>query len=252
MKEKLLKFLKNSPNDTWKLGNYILPTKLYSPRSKGSRVIDLRNFRKDSLKKISKHEQSVCNLLEPTKEVYIPEFPIPIYDKDLWLKLCRKWQVDEDEITGKTVLWIDFFFPYRQCVIEADGQQHHTDIIQYKSDLVRDDYLKTKYGILTYRFSKFLEDWGEGLRWMLDNTILEQNPMTFIEWSEGIVQSWKQLYSQELRVMKYLSTKSRKGIVYIERKALSFNTGGLIRNRESLERFNYIFHNLYGLIIQDI
>ena len=153
-------YLKGNPTYCFDLDEYTFP-KYY-----GS--VNLFNIRKVELLRRSKYalnfEQSlktdIPKLISKSNNKYlnciIPEFPIPIENKELWYDILNALEIDKSHFAWNTGYFkLDYLFPYFNCCIEIDSRYHFPNI---KYDMARDSYLFNMYGLNTIRLLNFGSD----------------------------------------------------------------------------------------------
>lgn len=211
-KLKLKKYLIKEEKENFKLGEYLIPKIIYSPRTKG-RVLDVEGYRNNSLspKNISIYEKEFYKVFKGYEYLFIPEFPIPIFDKELWISVCKEKDIKEEIILNKSLISIDFFFHLHHIAIEIDGVQHWENKVQKKSDEVRDEYLKRKYNLKTYRLPQFTDSAVWKLKEIGKENPQQETPFKFSFWNEGIVDNWMLCNGVEVKAMDVLEKyKSQK------------------------------------------
>lgn len=160
MNEKILKeFVRRNPNYSFRLGDYIIPSRLYSTHGK---IINLKDNRKLITEQTSKwspkfrlkYDKFLNSIPELSRKYisYIQEMPIIIENRDYWHSLCDIYKVNS--IRKETNYFIlDYFFPYLGFAVEIDSDYHN-----FYYDSARDKYNKIVYGIDTLRFYQYGHD----------------------------------------------------------------------------------------------
>lgn len=111
-------------------------------------ISNIQRLRGILLKRTSKTQERNLRRLEGwcKGERLIPEYPVLINNRDLWIELCRKYKLlDEDYCLG---FFLDCYIPSLGIAVETDSP-HHSGRIDY--DKARDEYIMKETGILIKR-----------------------------------------------------------------------------------------------------
>lgn len=157
MNEKILKeFVRRNPNYSFRLGDYTIPSRLYSTRGN---IINLEYNRKSitdqasewSPKFRSKYDKFLNSIPELSRKYisYIQEMPIIIENRNYWNSLCNIYNVDNIK-RDTNYFVLDYFFPYLGFAVEIDSNCHNKNY-----DIARDKYNKIVCGIDTLRFYQY-------------------------------------------------------------------------------------------------
>lgn len=166
MKSKILEHLKGNKSYIFTISKYQFPVYVINPGS-GSRV-NLESNRSEELRRPgSKYVKQFLHDW-PKKYSTIPEFPIIIENRKLYLDLLEKYNVKAEMMKnpkysdtmyikkawGKSYFLLDYFLSDYGTSIEIDGE-FHKDPGMTELDKARDEYLETIYGIKTYRLDRY-------------------------------------------------------------------------------------------------
>lgn len=250
--KRLKKYLIEDRKECFYLEPYWIPKVIGSPRVKGGRI-DLEEYRKKNLlpEEISEFEENFSKMFVGVPdENFIQEFPIPIFDRGQWLKICEENEISEECILNKSLISLDFFFPYRHLCIEIDGAQHWLDEVQMKDDLVRDKYLWEKYSLSVYRLPQFTIDSAWKLLKIGSECPIRDNPFIFNDWDEDIIRNWKRTYYRDIKSLDYLDTLPTKdGKVYVSKKRLNDAFHEVLKDNR-INIIKALFHKLYEKILE--
>ncbi len=156
----ILNYLRNNPLYCFNIDDYLFPKYINSGKTnlerarldeikkkKSSFVVNFENCLSKEISKIfSKHTKYLS---------YIPEFPIPIENKELWEEILTQNGLDKtNKAWNVNYFKLDFLFPYLGYCVEIDSNFHFPNI---KYDMSRDAYLFSMYGIKTLRLLNFGE-----------------------------------------------------------------------------------------------
>lgn len=111
----------------------------------------VRKFKKDILGLRSEVSDSKKKLYS-----FIQEFPIPIEDIELWNNILTQEGIplDNIEYRQRRYFILDFLFPYPGFIVEIDSGYHDS---RKQYDRARDIYIKSKYGLETFRSDRYGE-----------------------------------------------------------------------------------------------
>lgn len=129
------------------------------------KTLDLQKHRTEQLQKLSsfaasfKYDAEVLRgkagpLMKPWYDM-IPEFPVPIEDRELWKSCLEATGAEIEADIGKSFFALDFLFPLPGLVVEIDSKFHKG---REKADKARDMYLLSKYGLETIRYYEYGKD----------------------------------------------------------------------------------------------
>lgn len=85
---------------------------------------------------------------------YIREFPIPIINKERWVRILKDFGLTNFKHVNKNFFKLDYFFKYSGIVVEIDSYNFHDRVL----DAARDEYLRITYGLETIRILGFPKD----------------------------------------------------------------------------------------------
>lgn len=258
----ILNYLRGNPGYCYKLGDYILP--------RYCDTIDLAKIRSAELLRRSKFVKSFESYLDKemkTKQYLekIPEFPIPIENRELWNTILKELGILDDE-TAKNVRYfkLDYLFPIYGICVEIDSRYHITKAMY---DKARDLYLLAMYGIKTVRlmeFGKSKTNEQENAKIFINAIKLEEarwkrysikEPEKIIlDFSHSIVENFITLHQSVFS----LFTKSRKemGDCFIVNKDFEVNIKDYIDDFPELnenrfkEDFKTVISQIYGKTVK--
>jgi hypothetical protein len=84
---------------------------------------------------------------------YIREFPIPIINKERWVRILKDFGLTIAEYVDRNFFKLDYFFKYTGIAVEIDSELHNN-----MYDKARDEYLRITYGLETIRIFRFPKD----------------------------------------------------------------------------------------------
>lgn len=249
--KKLRDYLIGKHKECIRIGDYWLPEKIEAPRFPG-RILDLKVYRERNLSQPSEYESEFRRVFEGIKEEkYIPEFPIPIFNREEWLRICERKNIRDDSILNKSLISIDFFFPYRAIAIEIDGCQHWKNEVQIRDDEVRDEYLSSLYSLPVHRFPQFTRDSVWRLREIGPKHPILSSPFSFKNWNDGIVENWKKVYYHDILGFEYISKqpKNKFGMIRVTKFQLNniFKQGLSDSDRK---RIKFLLKELYDIELE--
>ena len=258
-KRKLHNYLIKEHNECFPLGPYWLPKIIEAPRVTGMRI-DLKEYREKNLlpEEISEFESNFSDMfigIEEPGESFIQEFPIPIYDRELWIKICEDLDIYEECILNKSLLSIDFFFPYRGITIEIDGAQHWLDSVQVKDDSVRDRYLWEKYNLPVYRLHQFTFKSAWRLLQIGTYHPTKEEHFSFKDWDHDILKNWERIYYQDILALDHLDKSfkpDKLGNVVVKKFKLEDIFHEKLNNPSRINHIINLFYNLYGKKLQSL
>lgn len=236
-------------NFTWDLEGYKLPRSV-----EGSRMgqwIDLEGLRKERLgKPRSGHEAKFIYDISPHGFPFIPEFPLPICNRERWFELMEYFSVPP-RFHNFFHVSLDFFFPFSSgIVVEIDGVQHEK---QREYDHARDEYLREEYGLKTLRIDQYGDFNAEESEEFLGNLLKDlsefQSESFFpLDLTSQIENLFMNKYSSELGTMERI--REVRGIGRIvkmtNRDFYVFSKGEVYTDSKSIHRFNKLFKSIYN------
>lgn len=247
-RKKLKKYLIKEHSESFKVGGYWIPNLVYGYGKKmGTGAFDIKKFREDQLKFQSEYEEEFLKMIEGSIEIYIQEFPIPVFNRELWYELCKVNSALDPSVINKTALSIDFFFPTRNLVVEIDGSQHWNNPTQFLSDVIRDEYLRRMYGFNIIRLRQFTREQGKKLESIGFLAPDLSSPVTLKGWEDDIVNAWEFLYKSEIIGMDWIDknkTKDQDGLIHISIQEVERIFSQKI-TKEYKQRIKDLFWKLY-------
>lgn len=99
------------------------------------------------------------DLKENKVEGFLKEVCLPIYNRDKWLKICKKYGLEDKIRKGSKTsrlfsdtryFLLDYFWPEYGFAVEIDSNLHSKE-----QDLARDEYVWEEYKIKTYRVYEY-------------------------------------------------------------------------------------------------
>lgn len=247
--DRLKDYIIKRNNGTWNLGGYKIPKLVYSPKL-NSKYISPYQLRIESIKTYSRFEEDMKKTLIDLGVPFISEFPIPIYDRDLWYNLCKEeCESYIPDIYEKVILLIDFFLPGVGYALEVDGLQHVSSLIQSKTDIIRDKYLLKKYNLPTKRFFRYIEDSsGSDVSSFIELHPGKEEQFKFEGMDEDILIAWKRINSEEYNLLKNLSKRREDRITLKKNYAYDISRGWL--KDKTLREFNELISFVCGKTVK--
>ena len=246
-KKKLLKYLRGNRDYTFKIKNYLIPKQFVTVKSN---PIDLEQYRENNLVQGSTWSPMFREFLDNKHKSidYIREFPLIIKDQNLWLSLCKIYQVPK-VLRSRNYFMVDYFIHDYNFIVEIDSQYHNEEY-----DKARDDYIKREYGLDIIRFyeygrdanQKFLDDFE-----FLVNYCKRLNVVPVkISYSDSIIYNYLYINFDIITVIKIAesllaSCKNKKTLVLTSENLGSSEYSKLLDERNLNEITNY-FRSIYG------
>ena len=196
--EEILKHLKNNTKYIFEISGYQFPVYVSNPVS-GIRA-NLEANRKAELKR-PKSKYALSFERDWKGPELIPEFPIIIENRELYIELLDKYKVKSEMMKnpkysetmfikkawGKSYFLLDYYIPGTTGCIEIDGE-FHEDPGMKELDMARDDYLKITFGIKTYRLPRYTKNQKSMLSEIING--LEYKKL-MINFTDSIVKDYK-------------------------------------------------------------
>lgn len=246
-KKKLLKYLIGNRDYTFKIKNYLIPKQFVTVKNN---PIDLEQYRENNLVQGSTWSPKFREFLDNKHKSigYIREFPLIIKDQNLWLSLCKIYQVPK-VLRSRNYFMVDYFIHDYNFIVEIDSQYHNEEY-----DKARDDYIKREYGLDIIRFyeygrdanQKFLDDFE-----FLVNYCKRLNVVPVkISYSDSIIYNYLYINFDIITVIKIAesllaSCKNKKTLVLTSENLGSSEYSKLLDERNLNEITNY-FRSIYG------
>lgn len=246
-KKKLLKYLIGNRDYTFKIKNYLIPKQFVTVKNN---PIDLEQYRENNLVQGSTWSPKFREFLDNKHKSigYIREFPLIIKDQNLWLSLCKIYQVPK-VLRSRNYFMVDYFIHDYNFIVEIDSQYHNEEY-----DKARDDYIKREYGLDIIRFyeygrdanQKFLDDFE-----FLVNYCKRLNVVPVkISYSDLIIYNYLYINFDIATVIKsaeslLASCKNKKTLVLTSENLGSSEYLKLLDERNLNEITNY-FRSIYG------
>lgn len=213
MKLKILEHLKGNKKYIFEISGYYFPIYVINPVS-GTRV-NLEANRKDSIERPK--SSYVKNFEHDWKgPILIPEFPIIIENRELYLNLLEKYNIKTEMMKnpkysetmfikkawGKSYFLLDYYIPGTTKCIEIDGE-FHKDPGMTELDKARDEYILEMYGIKTFRLPRY----SRKSKNLLDEIISEKSQELKIDFTDSIVKDYKIHNEEQFRLYEEAKTQ---------------------------------------------
>ena len=178
---------------------------------------------------------------------FIEEFPIVILNRGLWESLNNTLSTKY-----KSCLFIDFFCPQYNLIVELDGAAFHSSnsnfelkIEQETKDKMRDQYCRIELGTNIIRlksFGKYNERKNNAEIKLLEKTIksLQNNNNYYTyNYDNFLLDSWKNTYSKELSFITWIEENYSKEVYNPNINSLTVTCSFLMYNTVS-----QLLHNI--------
>ena len=264
--EKLRSILDNSLFD---LDGFKIPKYTIKSDSTEKLTIDINKFRNKQLEQRCYYPttDNFKFALEKSKFLknidFIEEFPIVILNRGLWESLNNTLSTKY-----KSCLFIDFFYPQYNLIVELDGRAYHSSgnsldlkIEQETKDKMRDIYCSLELNTNIIRLKSFgkrqpsndieIKELESLIKQLQSNS--NTKPYNLNLYYEYLLKDWKEKHKEELSIISKIDTNCKKKIEDSNVKSVSV----YLRNENKskfpeslLYRTKELFSLLYGKTLE--
>ena len=255
-------------NNLFDLDNFKIPKYTIKFDNTENLIIDINKFRNKQLEHrfyypTTDNFKFALEKSEFLKNIsFIEEFPIVILNRGLWESLNNTLSTKY-----KSCLFIDFFCPQYNLIVELDGRAYHSSknnlnlkIEQETKDKMRDIYCNLELNANIIRLRSFgkrqpsndieIKNLENSIKLLQANNTKPYNPNLYYEY---LLKDWKEKYKEELNLINKIDTNCKKKIedysvkvinVYLRKENNSkFSESLLYRTKE-------LFSLLYGKMLE--
>lgn len=249
------------------LEGYSIPKFASKEEEAGNLVIDIDKFRSKQLEQrvlypTTDNFKFALEKSEFLKNIrFIEEFPIVILNRDLWESLNSTLSTKY-----KSCLFIDFFYPQYNLIVELDGRSYHSNnsdtnlkIEQETKDNMRDAYCKIELGANIIRLKSFgkhqpandkeIKELENLIKQLQTNNVKSYNSDLYYNY---LLNNWKNNYKDELNLINKIEEKYSSSLYSGNKSSVTIhcNNNRLLADLKYQHNIKWIFKLLFNKLIK--